>query len=119
MRPIDADTLMPSFIKKACTMKDRHGVKLGEEWLLNYNDIKDVIDNAPTISVYTFKEVEEIRQATIEQVRISCKNERPQGEWIADEFGRKICGKCQFPFAEFQSGKYCSLCGADMRGKEE
>ena len=49
MRLIDADALMPSFIKKANTMKDRHGVKLGEDWLLNYNDIKDVIENAPTI----------------------------------------------------------------------
>ena len=43
---------------------------------------------------------------------------RPQGEWVVDEFGRKICGKCQFPFAEFQSNNYCSLCGADCRGKE-
>ena len=49
MRLIDADALMPLFIKKAYTMKDRHGVKLGEEWLLNYNDIQDVIDNAPTV----------------------------------------------------------------------
>lgn len=49
MRLIDADALMPLFMEKANTMKDRHGVKLGEEWLLNYNDIKDVIDNAPTI----------------------------------------------------------------------
>lgn len=40
--------------------------------------------------------------------------ERPQGEWIVDEFGRKICGKCQFPFAKFQSNNYCSLCGAYM-----
>ena len=45
--------------------------------------------------------------------------ERPTGEWITDEFGRKICGKCQFPFAEFQSNNYCSLCGADMRKGEE
>ena len=51
MRIIDADALMPLFIEKACTMKDRHGVKLGDEWLLNYNDIKGVIDNAPTVSI--------------------------------------------------------------------
>ena len=49
MRLIDADALLPLFIEKAYTMKDRHGVKPGEEWLLNYNDINDVIDNAPTI----------------------------------------------------------------------
>lgn len=49
MRLIDADALMPLFIEKAYTMKDRHGVKLGEDWLLNYNDIQEVIDNAPTV----------------------------------------------------------------------
>lgn len=48
-RLIDADALMPSFVQKAFTMQDRHGVKLGENWLLDYNDIKDVIDNAPTV----------------------------------------------------------------------
>ena len=47
------------------------------------------------------------------------EEERPQNKWIVDEFGRKICGKCQFPFAEFQSNNYCSLCGADMRKGEE
>lgn len=49
MRPTDADALMPLFIKKAYGMKDRHGVKPGEDWLLNYDDIKDVIDNAPPV----------------------------------------------------------------------
>lgn len=46
---------------------------------------------------------------------IKALKERPQGEWVVDEFGRKICGKCQFPFAEFQSDNYCSLCGAKMQ----
>lgn len=57
MRLIDADALMSLFIEKAHTMKDRHGVKLGEEWLLNYNDIQDVIDNAPTVESYTEDQV--------------------------------------------------------------
>lgn len=57
MRLIDADALMSLFIEKAYTMKDRHGVKLGEEWLLNYNDIQDVIDNAPTVESYTEDQV--------------------------------------------------------------
>lgn len=72
MRPIDADTLMPSFIKKANTLKDRHGVKLGEDWLLDYEDIKDVIDNAPTIC---------------ERYRSFCmvKPERPQRGFTIDE----------------------------------
>lgn len=35
-------------------------------------------------------------------------------KWIKDEFGRTICRRCQFPFAEFQSKSFCSLCGAKM-----
>lgn len=61
MRPTDADALMPLFIEKANKMKDRHGVKLGEEWLLNYDDIKDVIDNAPTVEPeLSYKQIEQI-----------------------------------------------------------
>ena len=102
MRPIDADALMPLFIEKANKMKDRHGVKLGEEWLLNYDDIKDVIDNAPTV-------------------------ERPQGEWIelktnpADFFGHRFysCSKCgreidvMTPEESLYDYPYCH-CGACM-----
>lgn len=51
MRAIDADKLMPKFIEKAFTLQDRHGVKLGENWLLDYNDIQEVIDNEPTLIV--------------------------------------------------------------------
>lgn len=97
MRLIDVDALMPLFIEKAYTMKDRHGVKLGEEWLLNYNDIQDVIDNAPTVE------------------------ERPQGEWICDYingFGNKIghCSKCMY---RCEHSNFCPNCGADMRGGRE
>lgn len=38
------------------------------------------------------------------------------GRWETDEYGRKICAACQFPFAEFQSHNYCSLCGRRMIG---
>lgn len=42
--------------------------------------------------------------------------EEDRATWITDEYGRKICSKCQFPFAEFQSHNYCSLCGRRMIG---
>ena len=48
MRLIDADKLMPLFVEKAHKMNNRHGVKIGESWLLDYNDIKDVIEHVPT-----------------------------------------------------------------------
>ena len=83
MRLIDADALMPLFIEKACTMKDRHGVKLGDEWLLNYNDIKDVIDNAPTVlhDNYAMGYQDGVRKVL---------SERPQGEWI-----KKVARICE------------------------
>lgn len=60
-----------------------------------------------------------------EKIIEAVKKERPAivniaeedtATWITDEYGRKICSKCQFPFAEFQSHNYCSLCGRRMIG---
>lgn len=103
MRLIDADALMPLFMKKANTMKDRHGVKLGEEWLLNYNDIKDVIDNAPTV-------------------------ERPQGKWIFNttHWSCSVCNKtvktigyCGTKEFMYENFRFCPNCGTDMKGGAE
>lgn len=94
MRTIDADALMPLFIKKANTMKDRHGVKLGDEWLLNYNDLKDVIDNAPTVEpqkivIISPELIEKLASNVVDVVSnidwekaIEAYKARPQGEWI-------------------------------------
>jgi len=38
--------------------------------------------------------------------------------WIIDEYGRKVCRACQFPFSEFQSLHYCSCCGRKMYSEE-
>lgn len=51
MRLIDADKLLGLFIESGQKHGSEHGCKLGENWLLDYNDIKAVIDNAPTIHV--------------------------------------------------------------------
>ena len=93
MRQIDADALMPLFIKKANTMKDRHGVKLGDEWLLNYNDIKDVIDSAPTVDIEPFASVsfnkEQLEQIVRDRVIEPIKNGelviKEESEWIVDQ----------------------------------
>ena len=107
MRLIDADALMPLFIKKANTMKDRHGVKLGDEWLLNYNDIKDVIDNAPTVErpIKGLAKMDDNGEVIIELLR-------PRGEWITDERGY-VCSECGALHSD--DYPFCHMCGADMR----
>lgn len=59
------------------------------------------------------KIIEELRK---EPHPIVFEPEEDTAFWITDEYGRKICSKCQFPFAEFQSHNYCSLCGRRMIG---
>lgn len=49
MRLIDADELIKSFVTKGQDMGKKYGIKYGEPWILDYDDIKDVIDNAPTV----------------------------------------------------------------------
>lgn len=51
MRLIDADELLGLFIESGQKHGCEHGCKLGEKWLLDYNDIKAVIDNAPTVGI--------------------------------------------------------------------
>lgn len=101
---------------------------IGIDTPVGYRKVVDleVIDNAPIVSTYTFEEVEEIRQATISLVRNSCKNKRPQGEWIVllDDNNIQTC-KCSIcgrmvdiAGREFDKFPYCH-CGADMRKEAE
>lgn len=111
MRLIDADALMPLFIKKACTMKDRHGVKLGEDWLLNYNDIKDVITSAPAIIT---------ARTTVEGFPIIDMRPRNTGEWIREGEVHSKCSLCGFKYADYGIlFDYCPNCGARMEADNE
>lgn len=114
MRLIDADALMPLFVKKANTMKDRHGVKLGDEWLLSYNDIKDVIDNAPTVERPTraLARLDDNGEVKIELLR-------PQGEWITKDHSIDYyCSHCGERLDQCCEN-FCCHCGADMRKEAE
>ena len=123
MRLIDADALS-AFVddlrsalhKEQSKFKGMTDIEFDtrDYMLLNF---QYAIDNAPTVSIYTFKEVEEIRQATIEQTRISCKCERPHGEWLEDS-GNIACSNCHTIWL-YRRTDYCPHCGADMRGGRE
>lgn len=109
MRLIDADTLMPLFVKKANTMKDRHGVKLGDEWLLSYNDIEGVIASAPAIIT---------ARTTTEGFPIIDMRPRNTGSWNYIQAGMAVCPFCgAVPHKLYKD--YCAKCGADMRGGRE
>ena len=102
MRLIDADYLKRMFDVACGTNREVFNIADSV-----YNFAIKTIDDAPTVcnDNYAMGYQDGVKKVL---------SERPQGEWIVDEFGRKICGKCQFPFAEFQSNNYCSLCGAKM-----
>ena len=93
MRLIDADALMGRFVEKAYQIQDRHGVKLGEKWLLDYDEIKAVIDNAPTV-----------------------EPERLKGHWLVESELKCLyyCSNCRSN--GYRTQPFCGWCGADMRG---
>lgn len=138
MRPTDADALMPLFIKKAYTMKDRHGVKLGDDWLLNYNDIKDVIDNAPPVDpqnivVIPPELIEKLASCVanivgnIDWVKaIEAYKARPHGAWIKhidNLYPEDSTEECPFCHEEQRlvgnDDNFCPNCGAEMRKEAE
>lgn len=103
-------------LEKHCDMWDKD--LTGD--LYHSSEVRAMINEVPTVEAYTFEEVEKIRQATIEQVRNSCKNETPHGKWIVDEEHSITmtfykCTNCDY-FGGATHYRYCPRCGADMRG---
>lgn len=109
-RLIDADELKKKFNERSYwTYTHEYGDAIPIGWIMSG------IDNTPTADDWQ-KYSDELWKNAYERGK---QDARTTGEWIVDEFGRKICGKCQFPFAEFQSANYCSLCGAKMGETEK
>lgn len=73
--------------------------------------IYDIIDNAPTVE-YPF--YQEAYQTGYEEG----KNDRPQGEWIADPLGNYVCNKCSWVVGKFERN-FCPNCGVKMKGGAE
>lgn len=79
----------------------KQGLKLAET----------VIDNAPTVN-YPF--YQEAYQTGYEEG----KNERLQGEWIANPLGDYVCNKCSWVVGKFERN-FCPNCGVKMKGGAE
>ena len=77
--------------------------------------IKEVIDNAPTVTTFTLEDIEGIRAETIKMMKN--RYARPQGEWNYIQAGMCVCSFCgAMPHEEYKN--FCAKCGADMRGKK-
>ena len=88
-------------------------------------EIKDIIDNAPTIKTFTLEDIEEQYRKGLEKGLSEWETERPQGEWITiskstypqvepDIYECSICHKQKWHCKT----NFCPNCGAEMVGGE-
>lgn len=96
---------------------------------LTYNEIENIIDNAPTVELdeSVIQEVLNKRCMTVvaNEYLVALHGKRPQGEWI--EVTQRIsdsetsthweCSICREPDRKDGKSKFCCECGADMRGE--
>lgn len=75
------------------------------------NDVIDLIDNAPTVTIKEWKEEMPIyiKDAMLEALR-------PQGEWLGTD-GEYQCNKCYEK--RWYRSNYCPQCGAYMKEAED
>ena len=84
------------------------------------NDMRELIDNAPTVENLTIfcenadeKTIEELK-AEMQKAKLALFEERPQGEWNEIQAGMFACPFCGArPHKDFKN--FCAKCGADMR----
>ena len=113
VRLIDANAL------KEELLKDKY-ISWDCEYAVTHEDIKKVIDNAPTINPYA--DSDSYDAGYWQGVR---DTERPKGEWETylkpSSTGRGLTIGIKCPFCGYEVDEeyaFC-VCGADMRGKKE
>lgn len=52
------------------------------------------------------------------RIEILEKNQRPQGEWVANPLGDYVCNKCSWVVGKFERN-FCPNCGVKMKGGAE
>ena len=114
----------------------REALKKQFEELHLHPDLIELIDNAPTVPqdcsdckrydfpYFEIKFDKEQMQEIVDKVLASI--ERPQGEWVVDDWSKIIeCNKCrgQAPIditsGEQYRSNFCPICGANMKGGAE
>ena len=88
---------------------------------VHLRDIRNAIDNAPTVDMNT-----ELSVAYLKGRRQGQSEERPQGKWsfdseflmIGSPYGSYKCSNCGV-HTDDKEDNFCWNCGADMRGKNE
>lgn len=125
MRLIDADELKRVLSDKDyITYTHEFGDAIPFDWIIN------AIDNAPTIT--TSLKLENITEDDVKKFKMIWERstskglpliseDRPKGHWIKETNGYYIYFRCNNPNCNnFVANKtrYCSNCGADMRGTE-
>ena len=141
MRTIDADELMKSFVTKAQDIKDKHGVAVGECWVLDYDDIKDVIEKAPTVEppkmiakIKTTEQADNFTKAweranhnglliAIDDVDFVPIQKTASWKWQAytngfGTFKELCCGECYHKRQQIDL-HFCACCGAKMTNADE
>ena len=60
----------------------------------------------------------EVKSHCLVELELVPSADRPQGEWIDDDFvGQYRCSECDY--YAIDEYDYCPNCGADMRGKDD
>ena len=125
MRLIDADALKKA-LKSNCTMELCHDYKNAWcEACCPHNDFEDLIDEAPTIEEKSYA------MGYQDGAEDGLQGIRTEGKWIYHRAQGEFlpymeCNNCHEEFllnmlrpAEFRKvNRFCSYCGADMRGKQ-
>lgn len=99
-----------------------------DEYYKGLGKAKVITDNAPTVEAYTFEQVKELFELSVQMANEIENLKRQTGKWVnhRNDNGHNIadcslCGKATQWHDEDEDGipRYCWYCGAEMKGGAE